>query len=539
MRYGLSKSRVMAWRQCPRKLWLGVHRPELADISPETETRFQIGFEVGDAARAQYPDGRLIATADVGDALSETQMALRDPPQIPLFEAAFDRDGVVVRVDLLLPETKGYRIVEVKASTSVKAHYREDVAIQAWAVQDHLPLRGVALAHVDNQFVYPGGGDYRGLFTEVDLTGEIESLLAEVPRWIADARGVLGGDEPENLPGHQCHAPYDCPFVDHCALPTDTPAAEYPLASLPRLSGWRLDDLVEQGVADIRQIPADYPLTERQRWVADCLRAGTPYLAPDLTDFARTLPWPRFFLDFETTQCAVPIWAGTRPYQQLPLQWSCHVQSAPSLVTAQRFLFDGEPEPLRAFAESLIATVCQPGEQLPARTPAAGGCGFTMEPKGDRPQRGAVPAPILVYNATFERRILMELAQALPDLAPVLEGIAERLVDLLPPLRAHYYHPALHGSWSLKSVAPVLSRVQYDRLAIGDGWAASEAWREILHPQTPVERRTELRDALVEYCGMDTWVMVEILNRLEQGPAPGDPQPSFNCRTPGEKPCAD
>jgi hypothetical protein len=190
MTHGLSKSRLQAFRQCPKRLWLSVRRPNLQEVSEETEQRFQIGFQVGDVARSLHPDGILIDTSGAGEALALTQKALAEHPDRPLFEAAFQRDGVLIRADLLLLEADGYRWREVKASTRLKDEHREDCAIQAWVIGAALPLTGVELAHVNTAFVYPGDGDYRGLLKSNPLDGDVAGLLAVVPQWIADARAT-------------------------------------------------------------------------------------------------------------------------------------------------------------------------------------------------------------------------------------------------------------------------------------------------------------------------------------------------------------
>lgn len=124
---------------------------------------------------------------------------------------------------------------------------------------------------------------------------------------------------------------------------------------------------------------------------------------------------PRYFLDFETVGPAVPLWPGTRPYQKIPMQWSCHIQDADgTLAQLPPFLATGAGDPRRAFADALAAAI--------------GGVG-----------------PIMVYNATFERGMILALADAFPDLASALRAMAERLFDLLPLAREHYYHPAMMG----------------------------------------------------------------------------------------------
>ena len=173
MSIGLSKSKIMVGLQCSKRLWLQIHRPDLALDS--NQQAYAAGNELGEAARRLYPDGRLIEHVfDIPKALAETQAALADQLTNPLFEAAFQHEGVVVRVDLLFREENDLRLVEVKSTTSVKPLHITDSAIQAWAMENAgYPVQRVELAHVNNSFVYQGDGDYMGLLTHADITDAV------------------------------------------------------------------------------------------------------------------------------------------------------------------------------------------------------------------------------------------------------------------------------------------------------------------------------------------------------------------------------
>ena len=124
---------------------------------------------------------------------------------------------------------------------------------------------------------------------------------------------------------------------------------------------------------------------------------------------------------------------------------------------------------------------------------------------------------IVVYSG-FEEKRIRELAKALPhlskDLLALLEG---RMVDLLPLVRDHCYHPDFHGSFSLKAVLPALvPDLGYDDLGIRDGQAASLAYAEIIAPATPDDRRQQLRADLLSYCGRDTEAMVRLVEMLRE-----------------------
>lgn len=139
----LSKSKLLAFRQCPKRLWLEIHRSELRADSAATEASFAVGHQVGDIARRIYdPDGKgsLIDIGALGfeAAFAKTQELLAASQ--PIFEAGFSAEGALAFADILLPvKRKGkkcWRMVEVKSSTSVKDYHRDDAAIQAHVARD-------------------------------------------------------------------------------------------------------------------------------------------------------------------------------------------------------------------------------------------------------------------------------------------------------------------------------------------------------------------------------------------------------------------
>ncbi len=215
MSRGLSKSKLMSFRQCPKKLWLETHRPELAETDSQTEANFATGHEVGAIARRLYDDGAGIMIEYEGGmpaALARTAEALGQESTAPIFEATVERDGLLVRADVLLRGADGPQLIEVKSSTKLKPEYLEDCAIQSWVFEaSPARPRSVALAHINNQFVYQGDGDYQGLLVEQDITARIAPMRADVPVSLARAKKVLDAAEPEAAIGTRCWTPYDCP----------------------------------------------------------------------------------------------------------------------------------------------------------------------------------------------------------------------------------------------------------------------------------------------------------------------------------------
>lgn len=493
----LSKSKLLAFRQCPKRLWLEIHAPQLREDSGTTLANYATGHQVGDIARQIYDPqqrGQLIDPQAEGfdAAFARTQTLLRS--RQPIFEAGFRTGGALAFADVLLPTRGGgWRMVEVKSSTAVKDYHRDDAAVQSWLARAcGVPLQSIALAHIDNQWTYPGNGDYGGLLVEEDLSEEAFARADEVRGWISDAQAVVARKKaPRINTGSQCRAPYECGFLAHCQ--SQESQAEHPVHWLPRPGNALKAHIEEHGTRELRDLP-DNLLNPTQQRVKTATLSGQAFF--DQTAAAQALAahkLPGYFLDFETIQFAVPIWPGTRPYQQIPFQFSVHRLARTGRVEHSAFLdlTGGNPSP--AFAQALIAA-----------------CG----------ERG----PVFVYNAAFESTRIRELAERHPRLAPALHAINDRIVDLLPVARQHYYHPSQQGSWSIKAVLPALFAeshpdLRYDNLdGVQDGGAAQQAYLEAIAPATSAARKAELERQLLAYCHLDTWAMVRLWGAFTNTP---------------------
>jgi len=484
-----SKSKLLALRQCPKRLWLEVHRPDLREDSAATQASFQVGFQVGDIAQRLYDPEGLGALIDVAtegfDAAFKRSAELLNSSRQPIFEAGFSAGGAMAFADVMLPVqengTTAWRMVEVKSATSVKDYHRDDVAVQAFVAQSAgVQLQSISLAHIDSSWTYPGDGDYRGLLVEADLTAEAFSRTEEVKAWIAQAQSIDAlPSEPEMAIGAHCDTPYACGFYGYCSR--DELKAEFPVYWLPRIGAAKVLDLAAQGVIDINGVSDDL-LNARQQRVKEHTLAGTVFFdaegaAADLAVHSL----PAYFLDFETIQFAVPIWKGTRPYQQNTFQFSLHTLSESGQLDHTEFLDVSGNDPSESFAQTLIAV-----------------CGTS--------------GPVYVYSAAFETSRMSELAMRYPQFSDALLAINARVVDLLPIARERYYHPSQQGSWSIKKVLPaVVPELRYDALdGVQDGGGAMDAYLEAIHPDTNIERKSQIERQLLAYCKLDTYAMVRL-----------------------------
>ena len=476
----------MSSLQCLKRVHLEINHPELVRYSKSTEAAFALGHEVGDIAVQLYggDEGSYIeySGGSLSRALRETEKLMSSMFRTPIFEATLRYEDVLVREDVLLPiEEEGgnsWRIVEVKASTKMKPEHIHDCAVQAWVhLESGYPLSRISLAHIDNQFVYPGDDNYQGLLIEHDLTEQVFELLPSVPIWVEQARAAVAGPMPDVPVGQHCTSPYECPFLNFC-WPHDS---RYPIMGLgggrKKLGIWVLD-----GYHDIRDVPSSEITSETQLRIHRVTMDGTPELLPGARAFVQELAYPRFYLDFETVGPAIPLWAGTRPYQALPFQWSCHIERAPGAMDHAEFLDLSGATPMRALAEAMITALEEEG-------------------------------PVLMYTS-YERGVIQNLAAMFPDLAGALQAIDGRLVDLHPVTKINYYHPDMLGSWSIKAVLPTIAPdMDYASLeGIQEGTQASAAYLEAIDPKTSAKRKEEIRKNLLKYCKHDTEAMVRLVH---------------------------
>ncbi len=481
----LSKSRFQSGLQCHKKLWLTCFEPRLADpIDEVRQAIFDQGHKVGELARDRYPGGVLVAEdhTQSGAALATTAKLIAGGAAC-IYEAAFEYDGVLVRADVIvrLPDGR-WDLVEVKSTSKVKPQHVTDTAIQLYVLEGAgLRVQTAGVLHLDTGYVHAGGAhDLDALFSLTDVTEEARAFLPDIPGLLADMTAMLADDCPDVRVGKRCTEPYDCDFRGHCydKLP------EFPVTEIPRIDAEVLDNLLAEGICSMREVPPDYPgLNEAQVAACALVREGVPRFSPELAETLRGLTYPLNFLDFETVGTALPAYPSTRPYQALPMQWSCHTLHADGTLEHREFLHEEPRDPRRSFAESLLS-------RLP------------------------VEGPILVYSS-YENTVLSSLAAHLPDLAAVIAGLQDRLFDLLPLVRRFVRHPEFHGRASLKNVLPALvDDLSYHGLSIQNGAVAGLRYAAAFTDDLSDAERRRLFNDLRAYCATDTLALVRLFETL-------------------------
>jgi hypothetical protein len=503
----LSKSKFLAGLQCPKRLYLLCHVPQLAGKPDEQRAAlFAQGHEVGRLAQQVFPSGVLLSKDHLAhrEAVFRTSALMADKNVPAIFEGAFSFEDIYVRVDILqrLPGTR-WRLIEVKSSTGVDAKHIPDVAIQKYVMEGcGYTVVDVCLMHINKQYEYDGkqydlatakitnkkGEDTKrktnvtGLFTIQSLKEEIRLFEKELPVLLAGQWKVLAlRKAPEIACGTRCSSPFGCEFYQYC----HEGQTDDWVGNLPGI-GRKQDELIARGITSVFKIPRNYPLSGLQKRALDCIRKKRPYYDRHLQNLLPKLSYPLYFMDFETAFPALPRYAGMHPYDQIPFQWSVHLRSAPGARLEHHEFLNGDGgDPRRAFIARLLP-VLEKHRQ----------------------------APIVVYS-DFESRCLGLLADAFPGYADRIEAVRERLWDLLKVMRSHVYHPKFLGSFSIKAVLPALvPSMSYDNMAIADGLQAGVAYEKLTGSEISAKEKTRLRKALLAYCEQDSLAMVRLLEKL-------------------------
>ena len=485
----LSKSQFVKGRKCLKRVWLYNHSRELAAAPSEMQVHlFQQGNEVGILAQKYFEGGHLIQEdyRDPDGALAHTLTALQDPGSKVLFEAAFLFDGVLIRVDVFRKNEDGsFDLIEVKSTNSVKKEHKDDIAVQKFVIESlGYKIRQSYLMHLNSQYELNGTLDLKKLFVLEPMEEEIESLIEEVPNYLKLIRSKLNEQhEPLSPIGSVCKSPYRCEFKDHCWKDVGPDS----IHTLTRISEKKRAELVDLGLTSLKDIPDSVSLTETQAIQVRAIKTGTTQIDREqIKTYLKTLEWPLHFLDYETISFAIPRHSQSSPYQQLPFQFSLHVQNEPNgTLQHYEFLHNEDTDPRKSFIENLLEHI-----------------------DGDR-------GSIVVYHAGFETNVTKALKQIMPELADAFDELTSRMWDLEVPFAKRWYCDArFEGSSSIKYVLPALvPGLSYKDLEIQKGDAAQKKYGELIALPHNQERE-RLTRALLDYCKMDTLAMVKILEKL-------------------------
>ena len=486
----ISKSTFIRGLQCEKSLYLYKHHYKLKDPTPSSlQAVFNQGNNIGLLAQRLFlngvdasPENHFKMIESVGKTLD-----FINKDETVIYEAAFLYNDVFAALDILVKDKEGWKAYEVKSSTKITDTYIKDAAIQYYTINNSgIDLKDISIVYINNQYVKDGDLDINQLFSIESVYDQVLEFLPRIPNEVRRLKNVIENPEiPQIEIGLHCSDPYDCDFKGTCWKHVP----DYSVFDIANLRNNKKFSLYNQGVTTLDQIDlSEASLNPNQELQVQSEVNGTTHIKTDqIRGFVEELSYPLYFLDFETINPAVPIYDGSKPYQQLVFQYSLHIQETPSSSIKHReYLADPNKDPRIGFIKQLIND-----------------CGSI----GD----------ILVYNISFERGKLNDLAEVFPTYSKAIKDIVIRLKDLMMPFQKKwYYTPEMKGSYSIKFILPALvPELSYNELEIKEGGTASNTFLSMVNGSFEGDT-AKVRSQLLEYCKLDTYAMVKILERLKK-----------------------
>jgi predicted RecB family nuclease len=457
---------------CPKQGWLSMRE---TGSSLDSGERFLLeqGKAVGAEARKQFPTGKMMLPhqRSIPNQLAK-ELDSAAQGQV-FFEAEFLSDHCVARPDILRREGSGWHLIEVKSGTAPKKEYIEDVAYTLMVLEDiGLPVSKVSLMLLAPEYEIDQPSHLR--FFEEDVTADAREAANRFrleKKKLVDA--LLQDKQPRKNLIYACK---NCSFYSDCFGDELTS----PVFFLPGINERQFQRIVEQGYKEIPAVPDLLLNSPKQISTKQAVTHNKQVVhRQKLQEVLNEVQWPAYYLDFESCALAMPQVSRVRPYEQMPVQYSLHVFSAPNkLERHEEFL--GNP------GEDCRDSLCR---QLLSQVGATGS--------------------IVVYSS-FEKTILRSLGDRLPQHQSSLEALSERLFDLRRVFSEAVFHPSCQGKESIKHTLPAFTNLSYEDLSIQNGYQAIAEFQRMGQPGITADQVAKIRRDLLAYCKRDTLAMASL-----------------------------
>lgn len=485
----LSKSTFIRAKQCLKSLFLYKNNIYLRDkLSKEQQALFNRGINVGLLAQQLFPNGIDSSPKHVSlfhESVNKTRELIQNGTPI-IYEAAFQHDGILIALDILVNENGKWNAYEIKSSAKITPTYITDAALQYYVINRcGIEIENFYIAHINTSYIRKGMINVHELFKITNVTLDVLKQQENIAQVIQLAFETLQKNEaPLINPGPHCFEPYPCDFKGYCWKNIqDAEIFEFNGLSKQQQFEWYY-----KGWKKIEEVPIEELPNVTLKKQAEAAKTNSIIVDEvKLQNFISGINYPLYFIDFEIMTTAVPLFDNTSPYQQLPIQFSVYQQeNFDSEFLHYSFLAETGKDPRKDFTEALIRNCQNSGS-------------------------------ILVYDISSERSVINQLIQAFPEFEKPLQAIISRLVDLSIPFRELFlYHPKMRGSTSIKNVASAFcGDINFDTLSISNGQLASIAFESLQH-ENDMFKILELKEQLLAYCKLDTWAMVRIWQEMNR-----------------------
>ena len=496
----LDKTNYQNWRTCARYGW-NIFNKKYDPYDEDEAYKFKEGYRVEKFALELFPNGHSIS-GEQAIVLKQTKDLIGRPGSKILYQAtALSPDNFLAKADIIrVNEDKSLDLYEIKATGSPgldgdtntynRTRFLHDIAFQSMVFQKSgYKIANLFLIYVNKEYVLgPAEIDLQTFFKIREVNDEAAELAEAVAQEAKVAQAAYAAKEEPVCDCLLKAQKSRCKTFLHFNPELNS---ENSILTISRIQAKKLAELRQQNILSVTDISEDLKETlgfsEKQQRQIEVAQSGrTVIKKAEIKQKLGQIKAPLYFLDYETINYAIPVLRKTRPYQQIPFQFSLYILKTP------------ESEPV--YYDYLMQAA---DEQEMANLIDHLSAGIGSE------------GSIIAWHAAAERGFQKNLGFLRPEKEEFFETLNQRLFDLETIFTSQaYMHPAFEGKTSLKKVLPVLvPSLNYSDLNIQEGSLASHRWDTAL-TETP-HIKEQIFDDLRKYCQRDTLAMVEIYKHLK------------------------
>lgn len=481
-----TKKDFLLAKHCQKAIWLSKYSADLkSPEDPIVQMRYHQKSVVVQHARLLFESGKIINAINIDNALNETKQFINQEDDFILFGAHFLVDDCLAIIDVLERKEGQYYLYNIRNMSIFKRSYAREIAYDTWVLSKFgINIYKCNVIYINPDYSFHHTLNVKRLFFIRNVSEDVTKRQRHIEKAVTDVHQLLlEKDEPKMHLGSYCKRPFPCPFYGYCFK-------DIPNHSVFTIKGLELQkkfELANNKIVDIKDVKQHITLTSKQEIQCQAELSGNHYVDKEkLALFLDKLVYPRIYLDFEAIQSPIPLWEDTIPFQQIPFQFSIHIQHVKGGELEHiEYLTEAQGDPRYDLVAPLLKSL---------------------------PETGS----IIAYNSSFEGQVFSELAQISPKHKWVFKNARSRLVDLMEPFFKQYiYLREMEGGNSIKKIAPALiENFSYDDLPIAHGEMASQSFQHFLHCND-VHEKDRLKQDLLTYCKYDTLAMALIVDKLE------------------------
>ena len=467
--------------RCLKRVWLEKNNKSI--VEKKDNDKLEETIAIRSLARKLKDGGSLIEYNNSKEVMvHKTEVAIRENKII--YDAMFKYEDVYIKCDILEIDEDKFNIYIIKSKTKVEEKYYDELAIQCYVLEKlGYNVENVNIIYINNKYIRESELDINKLFNIENATEQVKNLVNEVSENVNLIKDAI----KENIEPNIDISEY-CLKEKGSKDASDCECRKYCFKHIPEnsifdISGTYLKTptkfkFYKDNIIEFKDLINVKKLSDHAKKQVECELKGTKIVnKEEISKFINELKYPLYFLDFETFMSVIPLYEGTKPYQQIPFQYSLHYKETEEAeLNHYEYLAKENENCTREFAKKLIEDLGKNGS-------------------------------IVVYNKKFECSRISELADMYVDLSKDLLKLNERIVDLMDIFsKKHYYQKEMKGSFSIKYVLPSLfpndEELDYNKLNIQNGSMAMNVFPK-LHLKEKEEIK-QIREDLLKYGQLDT-----------------------------------